>query len=272
MIANASAEELIQPSDRPRLWALAQDAVKDGTCRIGEVSLSSGTSFMARYRPVLHGEALSGILVQFTKPRGPSGDCSPAITGAWRFPVQGWRELTNMERTVAEAVASGLTNREAARPRFHVSAYRRFPPTSHLSETRDQLPRAVGPSSWTTSRRPTSLRRNRQVAGAIVTVLRFGKTVGLRPRVLDLANDQMLPPGRSQAQVRPRAEISFRGSRSTPAPILEESAGADDRGGIAIWSDLDQIASLDGRHPGSRRLLPSNDDQDVSHCISDQNY
>ncbi len=118
MIVNASAGELIQPSDRPRMWALAQEAVKDANCRIGEVSLSNGASVRARYRPILHGGTLSGVLLQFTMPRGRQRCTSPATTGSQRSPVPGWSELTNTERTVAEVVASGLTNREAARRAF----------------------------------------------------------------------------------------------------------------------------------------------------------
>jgi DNA-binding CsgD family transcriptional regulator len=115
MIVNPSAGELLHSSDRPRLWALAQDAVKGGTCRIGEVSLSNGASVMARYRPVLHAGELAGVLVQFTVPHGgrtgvPFGPARPR-----RSPVPGWWELTNAERAIAEVVASGLTNREAGR-------------------------------------------------------------------------------------------------------------------------------------------------------------
>ena len=114
MIVNATAGELLQPSDRPRLWALAQDAVKDGNCRIGEVSLGNGTTVLARYRPVLEAGALAGVLVQFViRHGGRTG--APSGTGPRRDALSGWWELTNAERAIAEVVASGLTNREAGR-------------------------------------------------------------------------------------------------------------------------------------------------------------
>ncbi len=123
MIVNATAGELLQPSDRPRLWALAQDAVKDGNCRIGEVSLGNGTTVLARYRPVLEAGALAGVLVQFViRHGGRTG--APSGTGPRRDALSGWWELTNAERAIAEVVASGLTNREAGRRVVPLPAYR----------------------------------------------------------------------------------------------------------------------------------------------------
>jgi DNA-binding CsgD family transcriptional regulator len=115
MIVNASAGELLQPFDRPRLWAQAQDAVKGGNCRIGEVSLSNGTSVVARYRPVVEAGEVAGVLMQFAVPCGGRTGGRPGTARPRRPAVPGWSELTNAERAIAEVVARGLTNREAGR-------------------------------------------------------------------------------------------------------------------------------------------------------------
>jgi DNA-binding CsgD family transcriptional regulator len=114
MVTNVSAAELLLPSDRPVLWAQAQVALTDGCRPTGEVVLSCGVSVLARFRAVLAQDLIVGALVQLsTRPRTSSRSTSPARSG-----VDGWRSLTDTERAIAEAVARGLTNREAGRRLF----------------------------------------------------------------------------------------------------------------------------------------------------------
>lgn len=121
MITNPSAAEVLLPSDRARLWALARDLLAEGG-KSGEFVLSSGVSARARYVAITVGDTIVGALVQLSNPfrahvRSRSAAATPPCPQ-----VANWQSLTNAERAVAEAVASGLTNREAGR-RFYVSAH-----------------------------------------------------------------------------------------------------------------------------------------------------
>jgi len=121
MITNPSAAEVLLPSDRARLWALSRDVLAVGG-KTGEFALSSGVRVRARYEAVALGDTIVAALVRLSDPlrgRVSSGSDSPDTVG--RVAAK-WRSLTNAERAVAEAVASGLTNREAGR-RISVSAH-----------------------------------------------------------------------------------------------------------------------------------------------------
>jgi len=120
MITNPSAAELLLPSDRARLWALAREVLTEGG-KSGEFALSSGDSVHARYQAVTLGDTLVGALVQLSNPfRGRVR--SGADSAVPPCGLAAWQSLTNAERAVAEAVACGLTNREAGR-RIYVSAH-----------------------------------------------------------------------------------------------------------------------------------------------------
>jgi DNA-binding CsgD family transcriptional regulator len=118
MVMNSRASEVLYPCDRPKLWARAERVIRQGTSLIGELSLSNGNSPMARYQPVFGDQAVVGVLVQFSLRPSAGAGGSPSRTGAAGSVVPGWTELSNTERAVAEAVAGGLTNREAARRIF----------------------------------------------------------------------------------------------------------------------------------------------------------
>ncbi|MGD0985417.1 MAG: helix-turn-helix transcriptional regulator [Acidimicrobiales bacterium] len=110
MITNLSAAELLLPSDRELLWAQAQTALADGCRRTRDIALTCGLAAIARYKPVLAQNAMVGALVQLSiQPRtiARSVLVDPGVAG--------WEALTDAERTVAEVVARGLTNREAGR-------------------------------------------------------------------------------------------------------------------------------------------------------------
>ncbi|MGO9582687.1 MAG: response regulator transcription factor [Acidimicrobiales bacterium] len=120
MITNSIAGELLMPSDRPRLWALAQTVLSEGGKPTGEIALSSGVSVFARCQAILAHGILVGALLQLSDPararaRSSSSNSLDSV-------VARWRSLTDAERAVAEVVALGLTNREAGR-RVYLSSH-----------------------------------------------------------------------------------------------------------------------------------------------------
>jgi DNA-binding CsgD family transcriptional regulator len=116
MIMNASAGELLNPAERPRLWKVGKDAIAQGSPQIRELCLGHGKSVMASHRPVVRDGTAIGVIVQFSVP-----DNSPAplaVGEGVSRPPAGWADLTRTERQVAQVVATGLTNREAGRRVF----------------------------------------------------------------------------------------------------------------------------------------------------------
>jgi hypothetical protein len=68
MITNSIAGELLLPSDRPRLWALAQTVLSEGGKPTGEIALSSGVSVFARCQAILAQGISVGALLQLSHP------------------------------------------------------------------------------------------------------------------------------------------------------------------------------------------------------------
>ncbi len=120
MITNLSAAELLLPSDRPRLWAQARSLLAASRRASGRFTLSCGLSGFASYRAIVADDVTVGALVQLANlspgPRrvAPAASACPAMTG--------WTALTDAERTIAEIVACGLSNREVGR-RVYLSAH-----------------------------------------------------------------------------------------------------------------------------------------------------
>jgi len=120
MITNSIAGELLLPSDRPRLWALAQTVLSEGGKSTGEIALSSGVSAFVRCQAILAQGVLVGALLQLSHPL--KARVRSSSSNSLDSAVARWRSLTNAERAVAEVVALGLTNREAG-PRVYLSAH-----------------------------------------------------------------------------------------------------------------------------------------------------
>jgi len=114
VITNRSAGEVLQPSDRPRLWASAQEVVNKGGSFIKGTPLGGRASVMASYRPVVNEGVVVGVLVQFSVPCG-SAMVSGGEVKRVQPKISQWCALTRSEREVAEVVAAGLTNREAGK-------------------------------------------------------------------------------------------------------------------------------------------------------------
>jgi DNA-binding CsgD family transcriptional regulator len=130
MITNLGASELLQPADRRLLWEHATRASSDvpGTatlvlCSGVEVSVSAQFvgGQLSPKGAVLHLSVESPargaapvapvVVVDAEDPPGANRSLDPAL-------MTGWTDLTDTERTVAEVVARGMTNKQAGRLLF----------------------------------------------------------------------------------------------------------------------------------------------------------
>jgi transcriptional regulator of acetoin/glycerol metabolism/DNA-binding CsgD family transcriptional regulator len=96
VLSNTAAARILDPADHPRLWQLVTTAVLGGR----QPRDVSGVAITA-CEPIHDGDAFVGALVTLAVPN-PRGDTSPL----------GWASLTDSERSIADLVADGLTNRE----------------------------------------------------------------------------------------------------------------------------------------------------------------
>jgi DNA-binding CsgD family transcriptional regulator len=133
MITNAAASELLQPVDRRRLcqWMLSSGP---GSIQPEVIfDLANGVAVRARSYPVEWAGRVVGVVLHLSGARLPAGDAtevwtegpscrddpdSSVVAGLDPALLAGWSELTDSERTVAELVGQGLSNREAGRRLF----------------------------------------------------------------------------------------------------------------------------------------------------------
>jgi DNA-binding CsgD family transcriptional regulator len=137
MITNLGASELLQPADRRLLWEHATSASSDAEedanlvlCSGVEVTISAQLvgGQLSPKGAVLHlsveyparettpwkreiGPLASVTAIAAEEPPGANRSLDPAL-------MTGWTDLTDTERTVAELVARGLTNKQAGRVMF----------------------------------------------------------------------------------------------------------------------------------------------------------
>jgi DNA-binding CsgD family transcriptional regulator len=108
LYANAAGSRLVASTDRESLWAWAQTCVRQGrklpTTRLGLPFDAED----ADCEPIYDGAQLVGALIRFSP--APASLPGPAQSA--------WERLTDAERGVAELVATGYTNREAAAKLF----------------------------------------------------------------------------------------------------------------------------------------------------------
>jgi len=113
MLVNGVATRIVEPSDRELLWDSVLRGLASGQQEPSRVSLANGRSIAIRCEPILDGIRLVGALVRLAaataRTRGAPQPRNKAST-----PAYGGSSLTDTELAVAEQVAQGLTNREAA--------------------------------------------------------------------------------------------------------------------------------------------------------------
>jgi transcriptional regulator of acetoin/glycerol metabolism len=113
MLVNSPAAAILQSSDRAMLWDRAARALQGDQQGSSEIPLASGRVVEVNCEPVLDGARVVGALVRLepasAQDRGASGRHRGLST-----PRYGWSSLTGTERLVADLVAEGRTNAEAA--------------------------------------------------------------------------------------------------------------------------------------------------------------
>ena len=108
LYVNPAGSQFVGATDRDTLWAWARRHVHRGTTPPAQLLLPIGSAD-ARCEPILDGQQLIGAVIHF-RPLEPAALGIDIHTG--------WARLTDAERAVAELVAEGYTNREAATKLF----------------------------------------------------------------------------------------------------------------------------------------------------------
>jgi DNA-binding CsgD family transcriptional regulator len=129
MITNVGASELLQPGDRRLLWEHATRGPSP-TGHGTTVALSSGVAVKVLAHLIGGPLSPTGAVLRLAV-EIPSRDLAPVAAAVSEGPqpsaagrtldpslMTGWTELTDTERTVAELVARGMTNKQAGRRLF----------------------------------------------------------------------------------------------------------------------------------------------------------
>ena len=118
MITNAAADRLVGPDDEPIL-RLGADRLRAGHLGdIVELALGRRITVAAQAEPPLDDGSTGGIVLRLTPIGGGDGTATGGTRRGRSGAVCGWDSLTETERSVAELVAQGLTNREAGERLF----------------------------------------------------------------------------------------------------------------------------------------------------------
>ena len=111
LLVNASATNVIQPTDRERLWDCVLQVLRTSaeTCSFPS---SNGDLLTLRCQSVADGSRLVGALLHVES----NNRKAPAASRGRRSSARdfGWHSLTDAELAVAVQVSQGMTNREAA--------------------------------------------------------------------------------------------------------------------------------------------------------------
>jgi transcriptional regulator of acetoin/glycerol metabolism/DNA-binding CsgD family transcriptional regulator len=103
LLTNTAAEGLVKPEDEPLLRGRAQEMMATAASGAIEVVLSNGKRVAMQCEPILDGGAALGVVMHL--------DTGSDLRSR---PLLGLGSLTDAERSVANLVAEGLTNRQIA--------------------------------------------------------------------------------------------------------------------------------------------------------------
>ena len=106
----AAGPILTAPTDRALLWGWAEQAIRDHKGALQAVVAYTSGPRTTRCEPVYDGSTLAGAVVWIGRRMHPS----PTAAVLDASSASRWSLLTDSERTIAEQVARGLTNRETA--------------------------------------------------------------------------------------------------------------------------------------------------------------
>jgi DNA-binding CsgD family transcriptional regulator len=141
VIANAAAERLVKQDDESLLCHHAEEVMAGASADIGGIVLTNGSTVALRCEPILDGSVVVGVVMRLENE-----------TGRANRPMLGLAGLTDTERTIADLVAQGLTNRQVAERvfvsrhtvDFHLrSIFRKVDVTSRIELTRQIVGQAT---------------------------------------------------------------------------------------------------------------------------------
>lgn len=101
VITNTAAERLVKQADELLLRELAEAVMAGASPDVGEIGLTTGNVAL-QCEPILDGSVAVGVVMHFEG------------TGRASRPALGLAGLTDTERTIADLVAQGFTNRQIA--------------------------------------------------------------------------------------------------------------------------------------------------------------
>jgi transcriptional regulator of acetoin/glycerol metabolism/DNA-binding CsgD family transcriptional regulator len=134
VITNTAAERLVKREDESLLRHHAAEVMAGASADIGRIVLTNGSTVALRCEPIRDGSFVVGLVMHLD-----------TETGRASRPALGLAGLTDTERTIAELVAQGLTNRQIAERvfvsrhtvDFHLrSIFRKVDVTSRIELTR----------------------------------------------------------------------------------------------------------------------------------------
>jgi transcriptional regulator of acetoin/glycerol metabolism len=118
MMTNAAADGLLMPNERERAWDWALRVVAMPGLSSSEFHLANGMTAIADCEPIYDGKAMIGAIIRLRVNRSEGSLTGPVVTTDAENVRFGWHSLTEAERRVADLVAQGYTNREAAAKLF----------------------------------------------------------------------------------------------------------------------------------------------------------
>jgi DNA-binding CsgD family transcriptional regulator len=116
LFVNAPASYLLEQWDRPRLWALAVAAVAAGELDTEVFRPRPGLPLVAGVEAIFDGHEVIGAVLRLRVVHDESEPREERPCGRRRrtSPRSGWASLTESERRLAQLVAEGMTNKQAA--------------------------------------------------------------------------------------------------------------------------------------------------------------
>jgi DNA-binding CsgD family transcriptional regulator len=119
LLMNAAAARLVDKADQAPLWDVAERAIKVGNTETPSFELSHSRCAAFGIEVLRDGDEIVGAILrlrcapQAADSADPAGDPLPDRATSDR-PTFGWPSLTESEWALADLVAQGLTNRQAA--------------------------------------------------------------------------------------------------------------------------------------------------------------